>query len=153
MIILHYINEENYKSAIENLGNVQNKNSLEVIQKYSYILMQKEPTRTLALLLQIKTFDPSKIIGGLMNIEKEHINVGIRFLEDSIKKLTIKNKSIHNIFIFFLAKSKEQERLISYLREKEQLVLGSEVEKDKEKIYFDLDFALRIFQGDKLIQP
>lgn len=69
MIILHHINEENYKEAINNLRNVQHKNSLDVIQKYSYILMKYEPKLTLELLTtHIKNFDPTKIIGGLMNI-------------------------------------------------------------------------------------
>lgn len=31
MIILHHINEENYKEAIRNLKNVKDKNSMEVI--------------------------------------------------------------------------------------------------------------------------
>jgi hypothetical protein len=31
MIILHHINEENYKEAINNLRKVQDKNSMEVI--------------------------------------------------------------------------------------------------------------------------
>ena len=148
MIILHHINEENYKEAISNLRNVQHNNSLEVIQKYSYILMKYEPKLTLELLMSyIKNFDPSKIIGGLMNIPENQRHYGIEFLEHSIHKLTIKDKSIHNIFIFLPAHQKDESKLIAYLREKENML------QVKEKVYFDLDFALRLFYGAKLIIP
>ena len=43
MIIQHHINEENYKETIKNLKSVKDKSSMEVIQKYSYILMKHEP--------------------------------------------------------------------------------------------------------------
>ncbi len=88
MVILHHINEENYKEAIKNLKNVKDKNSMEVIQKYSYILMKFEPDQTLQLLMtHIKKFDPTKIIGGLMNIPEDKRKFGISFLEHSISKL------------------------------------------------------------------
>ena len=43
MIIQHYINEENFKEAIKHLNNVKEKSSMEIIQKYSFILMKHEP--------------------------------------------------------------------------------------------------------------
>lgn len=103
MIILHHINEENYKEAIRNLKNVKDKNSMEVIQKYSHILMKFEPEATLQLFNNhIKKFDPTKIIGGLMNIPIEKRNFGIQFIEHSINKLNCSEKSINNLLIFFL---------------------------------------------------
>lgn len=88
MIIQHHINEENYKETIKNLKSVKDKSSLEVIQKYSYILMKHEPEETLKLLTtHIKKFDSTKIIGGLMNIPVEKRNHGIAFLEHSINQL------------------------------------------------------------------
>lgn len=58
MIIQHYINEENYKEAIKNLNNVKEKSSMEIIQKYSFILMKHEPEQTLDILIKnIKKFD------------------------------------------------------------------------------------------------
>lgn len=78
MIIQHHINEENYKEAIKNLKSVKDKSSLEVIQKYSYILMKHEPEAALSILIShIKKFDSTKIIGGLMNIPIEKRTYGI----------------------------------------------------------------------------
>lgn len=61
--------------------------------------------------------------------------------------MAIKDKSIHNIFIFFLAHFKDESKLIAYLREKEHML------QEKEKVHFDLDFALRLFYGARLIIP
>lgn len=148
MIILHHINEENYKEAIKNLRNVHDKSSMEVIQKYSYILMKQEPELTLQLLIShIKKFDPSKIIGGLMNIPEEKRKYGIQFLEHSIKNLEFKDKNIHNILIFFLTQPVDLRKLQNYLNEQERFL------QEKEKVNFDLDFALRLFNGSNLTEP
>ncbi|CAD8189069.1 unnamed protein product [Paramecium octaurelia] len=141
MIIQHYINEENYKEAIKNLNNVKEKSSMEIIQKYSFILMKHEPEQTLDILQKnIKKFDQTKIIGGLMNIPVEKREFGIRFLEHLINKLDCADKSIHNILIFFLTQPLQKEKLNYYLQEQEALL------KKTEKVNFDLDFALRLFK-------
>lgn len=47
--------------------------------------MKYEPEMTLQLLTtHIKKFDPTKIIGGLMNIPEDKRKFGIHFLEHSI---------------------------------------------------------------------
>lgn len=148
MIILHHINDENYKEAISNLYKVVDKNSIEVITRYSHILMKFEPELTLKLLMgHVKKFDPTKIIGGLMNIPEDRRKFGINFLEFSIKNLDCKDKSIHNILIFFLTQPPDLRKLSAYLAEQERLL------QEREKVNFDLDFALRLFSTSQLVEP
>ena len=43
MVILHYLNEENYKKAIEHLKQLKPNQVLDFIYKYCHILMRHEP--------------------------------------------------------------------------------------------------------------
>jgi hypothetical protein len=95
----------------------------------------------------IKKFDPTKIIGGLMNIPEDKRKFGIEFLEHSISKLNCTDKSIHNILLFFLTQPPNKKKLAEYLTDQESMLA------EKEKVAFDLDFALRIFKGSNLIEP
>ncbi|KAM3137990.1 hypothetical protein pb186bvf_009885 [Paramecium bursaria] len=147
-IIQHHINQENYKDAINNLKSVKDSSSMEVIQKYSHILMKFEPEQTLKLLItNVKKFDASKIIGGLMNIPNEQRKFGIQFIEYQINHNKCTEKSINNLLIFFLTHPPQAEKIKQYLLIQEQLLLNGD------KIYFDLDFALRLFQQSSLIEP
>lgn len=43
MVILHFLNEENYKKAIENLKFLKGERVLDFIYSYCHILMRHEP--------------------------------------------------------------------------------------------------------------
>jgi hypothetical protein len=82
-----------------------------------------------------------------MNIPEDKRRYGIQFLEHSIKNLDCKDKSIHNILIFFLTQPPDLRKLQGYLNEQERFLI------EREKVNFDLDFALRLFSGSNLIEP
>lgn len=112
MIILHHINEENFKVAINNLKKVKDRKVSEVVYKYAHIFFREEIEETVELLIKyIQDFNPVKLIAGFMNIPPEKRSYGIELLKYSIKELKCRQKSIHNILIFFYAttvRTKEQ---------------------------------------------
>ncbi|EAS00573.1 vacuolar sorting protein, putative (macronuclear) [Tetrahymena thermophila SB210] len=106
-VITHYVNEQNYKEAVSYLKVLAKKDSkraIEIIYKFSYILLQKVPEEFISLVLNsIRDFQPSKLISGLMNIPGTFRKFGIQFLENCVYKQKSSDKIIHNLYLFFLA--------------------------------------------------
>lgn len=137
MVIVHHINEEDFKTAINNLKKIKDKRVVDVIYKYSHIFFREVMEDTVDLLIKIvQDFKPAKLVGGLMNIPLEKRHEGIELLKYCILTLKSREKSIHNILIFFYAttikKDKEKEEFLEFLR--------------KNKLNFDVEFALRVFK-------
>ena len=114
MIILHHINQEDFRTAINNLKKIKDKKVVEVVYKYSHIFFREVMEDTVELLTKIiQEFKPVRLVGGLMNIPPEKRQLGIELLKYCILELKSREKSIHNILIFFYAtvakKDKEKE--------------------------------------------
>lgn len=78
MIILHHINEENFKVAINNLKKVKDRKVSEVVYKYAHIFFREEIEETVELLIKyIQDFNPVKLIPGFMNIPADKRSCGI----------------------------------------------------------------------------
>ena len=60
-----------------------------------------------------------------------------------IKDLHCKEKSIHNILIFFLSDTPRPDKLIEHLEDQEKKMM------DHKTVNFDLDFAVRLFERNK----
>ena len=118
--------------------------------------MKYEPELTIELLLKnFKTnIDPNKIISAIMSTEKEKREKVVDYLEDLIKNTKIKDKNIHNLFIFFLSQINTEEtnqKLLNYLHTygvKEQTHV---YHKQREPVvYFDIDYAFNVFSQFKI---
>lgn len=105
MIIIHYLSEENYGNALDYLKNVKDSSKVaEVVYKYSHIFFRYETEKTVKLLTQsVKDFKAIKLMPGLMNIPDNRRVYGIELLRFCISELRTKDKSLHNILIFFYA--------------------------------------------------
>jgi|JI61114C2RNA_FD_contig_71_1900856_length_3073_multi_2_in_0_out_0_3 hypothetical protein len=135
MIILHHINKEEFKTAINNLKRVRDKKVVEVVYKYAHIFFREVVEDTVELLMKsIQDFKPVKLIAGFMNIPVDRRQAGIELLRYCIIELKCRDKSIHNILIFFYATSprKEKDELLELLK--------------SGKLNFDVEFALRLFK-------
>jgi hypothetical protein len=78
MIILHHINQEDFKTAINNLKKIKDKKVVDVVYKYSHIFFREVIEDTIELLIKIiQEFKPVKLVGGLMNIPIEKRALGI----------------------------------------------------------------------------
>ena len=78
-----------------------------------------------------------------MNVEPRERPKGILFLQNCIKEYKCQDRAIHNILIFFLSESGLTQQLNAFLREQ------VENKNNNKSIYFDLDFALRLFDRNK----
>lgn len=140
MIIIHYLSEESYDKALDYLKNVKDTNkSAEVVYKYSHIFFRFQTEKTVSLLTRsIKDFKPIKLMPGLMNIPYEKRIFGIDLLRHCVEELRSKEKSLHNILIFFYATSPKQKipELIDLMK--------------KARLDFDLDFGLRLFKNYRI---
>lgn len=143
MIIIHYLSEESYDKALEYLKNVKDSQKVaEVIYKYSHIFFRYETEKTVNLLTKsIKDFKPIKLMPGLMNIPDSKRGYGVDLLRYCVEELRSREKSLHNILIFFYATSP-----------KERIVELIDMMK-KSRLDFDLDFGLRLFKNYRIYEP
>lgn len=150
-VILHYINEKDIKSAIQNLKHFINNsasqeknNDLQTIfTKYSHIFMKYEPEMTIDLLMEYfkNNIDSNKIISAIMNTETKKREKVINYLRMLINELKVKDKNIHNLYIFFLSQigtDDSVKQLLYYL----QAFLDDKGQKDS--VPFEVEYALKV---------
>jgi hypothetical protein len=109
MIIIHYLAEENYEKALEYLMSVKDTVKVaEIVYKYSHIFFRAQTEKTVSLLINsIKDFKPIKLMPGVMNIPEKKRTHGISLLRYCVEELRSKEKSLHNVLIFFYVTSEK----------------------------------------------
>jgi len=161
-VILNYINEKEMRSAIEKLHEFTTKDLekrgelYNIFTKYSHIFMRYEPELTIELLLKnFKTnIDPNKIISAIMSTEREKREKVVDYLEDLIKNNKVKDKNIHNLFIFFISQintESSNQKLLNYLHTLGQKEQSNQYQRHKEPVvFFDIDYAFNVFSQFKI---
>jgi hypothetical protein len=153
-VILHYINEKDIKKAITKLSDYSNSVASDktnemynIFTRYSPIFMKYEPELTIDLL--IKNFrnsvDPNKIISAIMNTEPEKREKVVGYLSILINEAKVKDKNIHNLYIFFLSQigtDESKKQLLYYLQKY--------ADSNKENVCFEVDYALKVFSQFKI---
>ena len=161
-VILHYINEKDVKTAIEKLNNyvsycgdddaILDKLS-DIFVKFAHIFMKSYHKESIELLQSFKKkIKPDQIITAIMNTtenkKKDDFIEILNYLKELVEDSSIKDKNIHNLYIFYLSKSGESKHseLINYLKKpliKEQ---NERRNKQKSEILFELDYAKKLFK-------
>lgn len=153
-VILHYVNEKQYDKAIEKLHNFMkfDKNKKEgsenvlsnIFSKYSHIFMKYQPELTIDKLLRSyrHIIDSNRIISAIMNTDDSKKDKVADFLEDLIKN-KVKDKNIHNLYIFFLAQLNTESSIKKLLKYLDNAI-------DKQKHDFEADYAIKIFSQFKI---
>lgn len=74
MVITHFINTEQILNALNKLKKLNDSEKiLTLISRYSYVLMVQGPEKIFDILLStVKVFDPSRLIGALLNVGPKH---------------------------------------------------------------------------------
>ena len=160
-VIMHYINSGNINEAFKNLFDffafldnndvINKKRLIEIFLNNCHIFLRNDPKDAIEFIQPMfKEISMEKIIqaiicimdkeeynlnSGIKNIKKEEncltIKKFLKFLID--KKLKSEESNIHNLYIYFLSKSrKNQNELLEYLQNK------------KHRALFNFDFAKRI---------
>jgi hypothetical protein len=146
IVIMSLINEEKFAPALEEINSLKTEVKKDLLYRYCHIFMRHETVKTLKSLRSLEKFDPTKLIAGLMNIPNELRATAIDFLTYCTEKLECREKSIHNILIFFLSSLRNEKQLYDYLGQQEEFF------KANEQVYFDMDFALRNFKQNGLVK-
>ncbi|KAK3096988.1 hypothetical protein FSP39_005437 [Pinctada imbricata] len=135
-VITHFLQHDDYRRALDILTN---QSDVELIYKFSPLLMQYIPKETVTLWIKKKQdLEPKKLIPALVQYDhnkyREQGNEAIRYLEFSIESMGNKDQAIHNYLLSLYAKIKT-EKLMTYLQ-----MQGM----DPEEICYDLKYALRL---------
>lgn len=147
-LIMNYIIAEDYDQALLRLSKLRDpKQLLDIITKYSYVLMKFKPSSTLDTVKQLQKFDPSRLIGALTNIPPSSCDAAIEFMEHCIEKLHISDRNFNNLYVLILIEQKKQSKIIRYLHNQQQVM------EDKGYANFDLMLAQRTFKNSKLLLP
>lgn len=159
IVVQHYIYNKSYAKAIEHLNNfIEQKletnsnpdsinNLYKIFDKYSHIFMKYEPELTINKLLKNlkNSIDTNRIISALINIDSNKKEKIIDFLEDFMKTPKGRDKNIHNLYLCYLSQIKSEssiKALMSYLYTSLQRGI----------IYFEVDYALKIFCQEEIYQ-
>ena len=150
-VILHYINEKEIKKGLLKLAEYSNSvntnkpNELyNIFTRYSHVFMKYEPELTIDLLMKNfrNSIDPNKIISAIMNTEIQKREKVVDYLSVLINESKVKDKNIHNLFIFFLSQIGTQSSIKQLLYYLQKYVENTGYNKE---IHFELDYALKVF--------
>lgn len=85
-MVTNYIHVEKYNEVISKLRKSNDvKKVLELIIKFSFVLMKYKPAATLDIIKNhVKNYDPTKLVGSLLNVNFEFREVAIDFLEHCV---------------------------------------------------------------------
>lgn len=157
-VILYHVNEKNYNDAIEKLKNfIENDKTkkekgfkendkyeideklYKIFSKYSPVFMKFQPEKTIQLLLNYfkNSFDPNKIISAIMNTQESKREKVAEYLGQLISH-KIKDKNVHNLYIFFLSSIKSENSIAKLL-----VYLQNSVEE--KKVQFEVEYSLKVF--------
>ena len=82
-----------------------------------------------------------------MNSDKESYAKVISYLQKLVRDENIKEKNIHNLYIFYLSKTENtQQELIEYL--KQPLIRLKHEDSNVQKVFFELEYAKRLFTNN-----
>mmetsp|Transcript_7263 Transcript_7263/g.6392 ORF Transcript_7263/g.6392 Transcript_7263/m.6392 type:complete len:182 (+) Transcript_7263:1776-2321(+) len=142
-VIIHYINKQEYTKALDKIliiGDEQTRN--DIMLRYSSVLIKKIPIDTLNALRQnaFRKIDIPKLIPAFMNIAPGlPMDEALKYIMDNcIKKNLTKDKTVHNLAIYFLAQRDKPEELLEYLKKEEVR------KQEGHAMYFEVDYALNV---------
>jgi len=155
-VILHYINEKDIKNAITNLKNfINNSVSQEknnhlnsIFSKYSHIFMKYEPEMTIDLLMEYfkNNIDSNKIISAIMNTETQKREKVISYLNILINESKVKDRNIHNLYIFFLSQIGSEDSIKELLYYLQKFLDKSQ----RDSVFFEVEYSLKVFSQFKI---
>jgi hypothetical protein len=140
---MHYINKQDYKRALEKVQGIpdnQMKNT--VMLRYASVFLKYLPEPTIDAISKFKDIDVAKLVPSFMNIPRTPVSV-LDKAKTFVTKYCIndrksKDKTVHNLALYFYAERNKPDELLSYLRQQE-------INKDNgQAIFFEIDYALNV---------
>ncbi|XP_066913841.1 vacuolar protein sorting-associated protein 18 homolog isoform X1 [Clytia hemisphaerica] len=136
-VIRHYIQQEDYKGALEVLKKEQTEYQ-SLFEQFSPTLIQHIPKQLVELWKQ-RNLEPRRMIPSLVTQTEsnndESIRCAIDYLEHCVYKLKNEETAIHNYLVSLYCKIAEERPLLQYLNSQGQ---------DDQSVCYDLKYALRL---------
>lgn len=152
-VILHYINEKEIATGLQKLSlfiqnNDKSNELFNIFTKYSHIFMKYEPEATIDLLINNfkNSIDPNKIISAIMNTDIKKREKVVDYLKILVNDPKMKDKNIHNLYIFFLSQIQTESSIKQLLYYLQKFVEGDK----KDQVWFEMEYALKIFSQFKI---
>lgn len=141
-VIVHYLNKQEYELALKKLSEISDdKTRNSIMLRYASVFIKATPLKTLEVLRGFKTIDIPKLIPAFMNIPKRSkaMDEALRFLlEFCIRQRKSREKTVHNLALYFFAERDKPDELLNYLRIEEAK------KQEGHAIFFEVDYALNV---------
>lgn len=135
-IITQYLQEENYRKALEALSK---QNNIEIFYKYSPIFFELLPKEMVDLWIKFGNhLNPSKLLPSMASCchTEEQANEAMRFLEHCVNRFNSEDQSIHNSLLSLYLQHSPG-KLLDYVKQR----------KDGTEIHFDKLMLARLCTG------
>lgn len=147
MVILHHINQSEFKKALVKLEQVDPNGKEVLLYKYAPVFIKSEPKRVVDMIMQVAkvkkgNIDYKKLIPALMNVENTSRDEALKLEYFLILDMKVKDKSINNLYLFHLSENEGEKNLINYLKYQETLP----------ETTFDSDYALTLLKRNNKIE-
>jgi hypothetical protein len=141
MVMLHHINQQEIRKALNKLGQIDPNGKENLLYKFAPIFMKYEPRKSVEILIDMArqkkgNIDLKKLIPALMNIDQNSREEAIKFESFLIKDLKLKDKALHNLYLFHLSESENEKKITEYLKSQEDLT----------ELIFDSEYAMTVFK-------
>ena len=140
---MHYINKQDYTRALQKVESIpDNATKNQVMLRYASVFLKYLPEPTIDAISKFKDIDVAKLVPSFMNIPRTPASV-----LDKAKNFVIKycindrrsrDKTVHNLALYFYAERNKPDELLAYLRQQEI------AKENGTAIYFEIDYALNV---------
>jgi hypothetical protein len=117
---MHYINKQDYRRALEKIERIPDRRTKnQVMLRYASVFLKYLPEPTIDALSKFEDIDVGKLVPSFMNIPRTPESVldkAKQFVVDyCINKRRSKEKTVHNLALYFYAERNKPDELITYL--------------------------------------
>ncbi|CAD8103565.1 unnamed protein product [Paramecium sonneborni] len=149
-VVQNLLIQEDYKSVQEKLSSLNDNDLLiNLVYKYSYVIMKYNTQQTLDLFKKIDNLDAQKMLSILLDVPLKSKDLAVQFMQYCIfvKTRKITDINFNNLYLQYLADLGKVEQIMYYINEQ-----INQSEKGH-KIKFDLNYASQLFVKTNLLQP
>lgn len=147
IVMLHHINQHEIKKALNKLSQIEINGRETLLYKFAPVFMKYEPKKSVEILIELAkqkkgNIETKKLIPALMNADQTSRTEAIKFENFLIRDLKLKDKSLHNLYLFHLSEIEGESKIIEYLKAQE----------NQPEINFDSEYALTVFKQNEKIE-
>ncbi|CAD8168275.1 unnamed protein product [Paramecium octaurelia] len=149
-VVQNLLIQEDYRSVQEKLSSLNDNDLLiNLVYKYSYVIMKYNTQQTLDLFKKIDALDAQKMLSILLDVPLKSKELAIQFMQYCIfvKSRKITDINFNNLYLQYLADLGKVEQIMYYINEQ------INQNENGEKIKFDLNYASQLFVKTNLLQP